>query len=87
MLRKEFDAIEHKNEQVNIVFGSSIIAIFESDATTPGGGGGIHAYRGSITKEKLKFWKKITKENIDSTKWHKQYSQKRHERRRDLPGG
>ena len=55
MLRKEFDAIEHKNEQVNIVFGSNIIAIFESDATTPGGGG-IHSYRGSITKEKLKFW-------------------------------
>ena len=59
---REFDAIEHKNDQVNIVLGSSIVAKFESDATIPSDCG-IHAYRGSTTKEKLKILKKYNENN------------------------
>ena len=59
MLR-EFDAIENKNEQVNIVSGISIIAILKNRATISIDFG-IQVYRGSTTKEKLRVLKDITK--------------------------
>ena len=59
MLR-EFDAIENKNEQVNIVSGISIIAILKNKATISTDFG-IQVYRGSTTKEKLRVLKDITK--------------------------
>ena len=59
MLR-EFDAIENKNEQVNIVSGSSIIAILKNKATISSDFG-IQVYRGSTKKEKLRVLKNFTK--------------------------
>ena len=46
---KEFEAIEHKNQQVNIVVGSSKVAELESHSYWPC----IQAYRLSTTKEQL----------------------------------
>ena len=48
---REFEAIEHKNDQVNIVLGSNIASKLEIDATIPSDCG-IHAYRESTTKKK-----------------------------------
>ena len=54
---RDFDSIPLKQEQSNLVLGSSIIGKLESDATIPLDTA-IHAYRGSTTKEKIKFLEK-----------------------------
>ena len=54
---RELDLIPLKQEQSNLVLGSSIIGKLESDATIPLDTA-IHAYRGSTIKEKIKVVKK-----------------------------
>ena len=74
---KDYDAIEHKNDQPILFFIKNINAKIESDATIPSEFG-IHAYKRSAAKEILKVlerYKEKMPENVSSTRWYEKNTQ------------